>query len=37
MVSYFINVGKKQWNKPPHLTGNGKFILPLKIVMTGGW
>ena len=26
----------KQCHKPP-MTGNGKFIPPIKMVMTGGW
>ena len=30
-----IHVGKTMENKPP-MTGNGKFIAPIKMVMTGG-
>ena len=30
------HVGKRKCHKPP-MTGNGKFIPPIKMVMTGGW
>ena len=34
--SYVINAGKTMSFLPP-MTGNGKFIPPIKMVMTGGW
>jgi hypothetical protein len=36
MVNNWNNVGKTMENKPP-MTGNGFYIPPINMVMTGGW
>jgi hypothetical protein len=36
VLMFFSIMWVKQCHKPP-MTGNGKFIPPIKMVMTGGW